>query len=782
VTRTVATLPESPEPRSNTAEEGDSTEPKTAVVCGSTGLAMQLSRLLRDVGCPVRVLAPDLSTAKATELRGIGVTVMPDFDYRVFPWDTAAGLSDALGVALVDEDDAANVNTAFKVSSACGVNNQCIPIALRVKNEAVARRVEAALPHCIALSVSSVGARAFVQRALADEGRRPRASSLHRPVPALADPSDTVTYVQSKALVFRSPRRLPVRGDHIADITMIDGSVAISAPGSPDRVLEVLDAGQAKLWRGRAHWTWLAWLRWHLRRTLGAPASVVRKTAGSSVFLRLAVVAALTFGVAATEGAVQHKPLLQLLSLPSLILSCLSTLFVSDRGHGPRVPRARLRRRQLELSEWIQSTNRRLVPNEGRRRAYLLSACAFLVAALVVTLSLFHAPLWIRAASATATIAELASRWPTVRSRYRLSLVLALFGLPLLSAAAASGLGASRAAATITGVTIAFFVATVRFGDRVFRWLDRRRSLALVFGVGTVGSEVIRRLVDQGVSVIAADRDPSCPHVAAMRRLGVAVEAGYESIDQVLDLMRADRAKVLFAVTDDDVANIECAIRLQEAREDRARWADGAEAPGRVDLTVLVRAYQVELARILHSADGWDVQTVSALVAVAFAKALAGEKLYGEICVGSPQASSNTVVVAEISLDGGSELSEYTIVNRRLCAPGSRTSELGGLVLMVVRQRAPWCEESSTISEPLHEHDRVVVLATRDQADAIRHAAMGNRRPLAAADLILGIRKIEHAWVNEGGSLSVDLAGVSVESATEGALVASASSASQNRG
>jgi Trk K+ transport system NAD-binding subunit len=291
----------------------------------------------------------------------------------------------------------------------------------------------------------------------------------------------------------------------------------------------------------------------------------------------------------------------------------------------------------------------------------------------------------------------------------------------------------------------------------------------VVFGAGNVGSQVIRRLVDQGVAVIAADRDPLCPNVAPMRSLGVAVEAGYSSIDQVLETIGADRAKLLFAVTDDDVANIECAILLQEARAQRATWGN-RNAPTRTGgFGVLVRAFQSDFGSVLRQADGWDVQTVSAFAAANFAKALAGEKLYGELqIVGAPQ----TVVVAEISIDQESTLVGSVVRDRRLCQVDSSPPQQPGIVLMIIRQQSPWCEDGPMVIDPIRPHDRVVVLATREEADAIRCTAMGKRSPEASTELLEKIREIELERNGDRTETPIELAGKGASLANRVGLLA----------
>jgi hypothetical protein len=238
----------------------------------------------------------------------------------------------------------------------------------------------------------------------------------------------------------------------------------------------------------------------------------------------------------------------------------------------------------------------------------------------------------------------------------------------MLSAVIASWLGASPVAAAIAGCILAFFVVTVRFGSPLFEWLEKRRSVALVFGVGSVGSQLVRRLVDQGIPVAATDRNPLCPHKVPLRRLGVTVMAGYETLDQVLEAVRAERTRLLFAVTDEDLANIECAVRLQEIHADRARWAM-APAAAPLNLRVLVRSHLTQFGTLMHAADKWDVETVSALAAPAFAKALAGEKFYGEIPITTTGGREEVVVIAELSLDEGSELVGASVKDRRLHPP-----------------------------------------------------------------------------------------------------------------
>jgi Trk K+ transport system NAD-binding subunit len=725
-----------------------STAPAAVIICGGTGLAMQLTRLLRAVGWPVRVLASQISDEKVNELLNLGASVAR-VDYRVFPWRGDAGLSTALGLALVDEDDDENVRVAFRLSRTSSSADVCVPIALRIVNEAIASRVESAIPNCIALRVASIGARAFVQRALDDLSERPRAQLRPR---STHQTSDTVMYVHGQTVVLRKPRRLHLRGSPIAYI-IDDAEVVVTAERTPDVAYEVVNAGAAKAWRGRAHWTWIDWLRWHTQRALRAPARFVRRSIGASVFLRLLVVLVLTLGFGTIEAAVEHRPLLEVLSISAVLLPVLLAIVTYSQPTRARYAPVSMRRQLLRVpNRFNRWWNRYFGTEKGPLVVWTVTTVA-VVAAVVGVWWLFPLVLVSRVAASVGFGCFLLSCIPAVTRHTRASIALTMSGAPLVAAALTAGHVSPFAVALSTAASAVLMVA-VRFARRFVSWLDRRRSLAVVFGVGTVGSQVIRRLVDQGIHVIAVDREPTCPYVAPMRRLGVDVVAGYEDIEQALESLHADRANLLFAVADADAANLECAILLEEMRAERADLIKNPKLADNLDLRMYVRSHQAELDEVLRGAKHWYLRTVSALAAVTFAKALAGEKIFG----GLPVKDARSVVVAEVAIGSRSLLNGAVVRERRIAR--SNGELLPAIVLMVVRRGGASQVQDTPSNDPLSTGDRVIVIASSEDADRLLASSRGGRIPFLSHELLRKIREIEKDWISTDGSGSdADLPG-----------------------
>jgi len=743
-------------------------ETRRAIVCGTSGLAMQLARLLVDINWPVRVLAQGMPTSKVEELESLRVEVTTDIDYRVFPWPQAAGLRSALAVALVDENDSANIQTAFDIAHQLGGPDRCMPIAVRVTNDAVGRLLEDTLPHCTALSVSAIGARAFVQRALSDNRHWPRGW-----IPGLANPSDTVTYVRDHALVFRERKRLRVRRKQLVQVTFENAKAAIRSSGERPADFELVDAGLAKRWQGRAHWTWLAWMRWHLRRRLGAPATLAAKILAHprTVFYGAGLLIILM--VSYLEGRIQGKHLWQVFPFPSVIImfggivSEARTLALPGR----RIRLDRLRRAfasrwgQLVKSKtwrWIGLDRLRpalaslwdwLLRSQTLKRTFikLVTLLVLLVAFATTWRLLLRAPTTLVAIGTAGIgfgVISHEGRFHSTPMRW----LLALVGLPLLVAALVQWWHPSIAVTAITGAVVAGVVEMTRFGNDIRRWFDERGSPALVFGVGSVGSQIIRRLVDQGMKVAAADRDAKCPHAAAMRRLGVAVEVGYDSIEQVIENMRVHRCQLVFAVTDDDIANLECGLRIVEMLEEKGPEPSGSSRVSAKASTcaIHVRAFQPKLGEKLTADGRWDLKPVSRLVATTFARALVGQKIYGRLELrdpaGDPRSSPEIWMIGEIAVDSDSPLCGTAVKDRLLAVTINRAQYA---VLKVIRSGWPQVEDDHASPQaPLKEHDRLVVLGSREALDTVRSQA-GRTSNKGARQLLQGISSAEDTWIDQ---------------------------------
>lgn len=90
----------------------------------------------------------------------------------------------------------------------------------------------------------------------------------------------------------------------------------------------------------------------------------------------------------------------------------------------------------------------------------------------------------------------------------------------------------------------------------------------VLFGVGTVGGEVMRRLHEAGIRVVAVDRAPgeAAQHLAA--DLGAQLIRGDISHPDVFARLRLGEARSFIACTSDDKTNLEVALTVHDARPD----------------------------------------------------------------------------------------------------------------------------------------------------------------------------------------------------------------------
>ena len=103
---------------------------------------------------------------------------------------------------------------------------------------------------------------------------------------------------------------------------------------------------------------------------------------------------------------------------------------------------------------------------------------------------------------------------------------------------------------------------------------------AIIIGLGKLGFEVARRLVDEGHDVVVVDRDPD-RLAQAEGRLDVLTVQGNGASPAVLERAGVERADVVLAVTDSDELNmIACMTAKQMAALARGAASASAELPG----------------------------------------------------------------------------------------------------------------------------------------------------------------------------------------------------------
>lgn len=211
----------------------------------------------------------------------------------------------------------------------------------------------------------------------------------------------------------------------------------------------------------------------------------------------------------------------------------------------------------------------------------------------------------------------------------------------------------------------------------------RPRGHVVVGGLGTVGTEVARRLHERGFSVVAIERDRNKPGVQTANGLGIPVLIGNVGNDQILYEAGLSRCRALVAVTNDDVANLQAGLNARE-RNPAAR--------------IVLRLFDHELAEKVQSRlDLGTSRSVSALAAPAFAHTLLRRRIDATV-----PAGRRVLLVTEVPVEAGSS------------ADGGRLDELsvGGAarVLAYHRPARDWTWNCPPDTR-LHAGDQIAVVA-----------------------------------------------------------------------
>jgi Trk K+ transport system NAD-binding subunit len=154
---------------------------------------------------------------------------------------------------------------------------------------------------------------------------------------------------------------------------------------------------------------------------------------------------------------------------------------------------------------------------------------------------------------------------------------------------------------------------------RIEESLGRRRITGLsghvlVIGLGSVGLEVVRRLVADGADVVVVEKSESNRHLGQIRALGVPVVIADATQLQTLESVSLDGASAVAVLTSDDLANLETGLAVRDQLG--SRWP---ETP------VVLRMFDPSLAHSVRSNFGFSfVRSTAALAAPWFVGAALG--------------------------------------------------------------------------------------------------------------------------------------------------------------
>jgi Trk K+ transport system NAD-binding subunit len=240
-------------------------------------------------------------------------------------------------------------------------------------------------------------------------------------------------------------------------------------------------------------------------------------------------------------------------------------------------------------------------------------------------------------------------------------------------------------------ILAAFFalVADAVVGSRLRETLgEPRRGLrdhAVVIGLGTVGYRISRLLLDAGQEVAALDSRPQNRFIPLARRQGAQVLVGDGRSRDNLHQLSTESARVVLAVTDDDLVNLEAALIAKDLNP---------------NVRVVARLFDAALADRAQRQLGIDVcRSVSTLAAPAFVAATIGEGVLSTL-----ERGGRLWLLAQQPVQAGSE------------ADGLRIATLeqpGDVQVLAVRSRAGerWGPDPGV---PMVGGDALLIACSRD--------------------------------------------------------------------
>lgn len=180
--------------------------------------------------------------------------------------------------------------------------------------------------------------------------------------------------------------------------------------------------------------------------------------------------------------------------------------------------------------------------------------------------------------------------------------------------------------------------------------IGRISNHAVVCGLGSVGLRVVEQLRDNGIDVIGIDLEPSQTAYATARRLGVPVIQGNSGKKAILLQARAAQARVVLALTDDDVRNLQAGLACRALAEPLP--AERTRHP-----RVVLRLFDDGMARLAKGhLDNAESRSVSAAAAPSFLAAMMGRAVIAAV-----PYDRRILLVAEVPVAEGSDLANRTI-------------------------------------------------------------------------------------------------------------------------
>lgn len=213
----------------------------------------------------------------------------------------------------------------------------------------------------------------------------------------------------------------------------------------------------------------------------------------------------------------------------------------------------------------------------------------------------------------------------------------------------------------------------------------------ILCGLGTVGMRVLAELSELGQHVFVIEQRADCPFVDRARELGAEVYIGDARAEQILATLNLKGARAVIVATDNDLANIEIALDIRDARK---------------DVPIVMRLYDLRLAERVRGTLGIEVcVSTSAVAAPLFATAALDQHV-----VGTHRVGSTLLVVVEVRVNAGSKLDGARL------AP--LLAEHGISVVAVCKPDAAWSVHPAHYTA-INAGDEVQLMVRGNQLDRV---------------------------------------------------------------
>jgi Trk K+ transport system NAD-binding subunit len=167
------------------------------------------------------------------------------------------------------------------------------------------------------------------------------------------------------------------------------------------------------------------------------------------------------------------------------------------------------------------------------------------------------------------------------------------------------------------------------------------RNHMVVIGVGKVGYNIIKDLLEMREDVVAVERNMESPLVAELLDLNVPIIQGEGRLKKTLEQAGVARAKAVILATDDDLANLDAALTAREIKP---------------DVRVVLRLFDETLATKVATTFKMPAISTSATAAPSFIAAATGRTVLAGFTM-----DGETQHVADLHVEPGSEIVGRTV-------------------------------------------------------------------------------------------------------------------------